>query len=94
MRTLMMLPQKTPRTTRLDRCQMGTLKPQNSGKNWLYVMTHKTKACAAKAKSLKRTVVSGDAGWRYAYCDFISGENRKAQVEMVYEVKPSKLQSG
>jgi hypothetical protein len=53
------------------------------GKNCEYIMTHMTAPCAAKRKSLKRTVVSGASGCLCAYCKRIVGEYRKLAVEIV-----------
>lgn len=73
-------PQHIPNATFDAFCLEPTLKPHIAGKNWLYRITHMTAPCAAKRKSLNRTVVSGAAGWRTAYCDRIVGEYRKAAV--------------
>jgi hypothetical protein len=69
-----MQPQKMPSTARLAFWRAPTLKPHMEGKNWLYMMMHRTAPWAANKKSLKRTVVSGDSGCLNAYCERIVDE--------------------
>src|SRR4051812_15266675 len=55
-------PHQIPNTPWLTLCPFPTVKPHMLGKNCEYITTHNTAPCAAKRKSLKRTVVSGASG--------------------------------
>jgi hypothetical protein len=67
-------PHHMPSTARLTLCVLPIVKPQICGKNCEYMITVIAAPCAANRKSLKRTVVSGASGCRYAYCERIVGE--------------------
>lgn len=55
-------PQKSPATGLLTRWNRETLKPQMNGQNCEYTIALSTTAWMANAKSLKRTVGSGETG--------------------------------
>ena len=57
-----------PRMLRLMRWPGRCRKPHTRGQNMLSVSAASTHACAAKAMSLARTLGSGSAGLRAAYC--------------------------
>jgi hypothetical protein len=69
-----MQPQNIPNTGLLATCREPTLNPHMLGKNCEYIIMHITAPCAANNQSLKRTVVSGELGWRAAYCALMAGE--------------------
>lgn len=79
------LPQNKPNVTTLGRVRTPAcaFQPQMAGENCDNVMRHRIQACNPKAKSLNRTVGSGLAGWRAAYCMRTWGESRKTAVLMV-----------
>lgn len=64
----------------LVRWEQVTWNPQIDGQNWVYMRKHRTTACTANAKSLKRTVDSSEVEYRAAYCAWMVGEYRKLAV--------------
>ena len=52
----------------------SSFQPQSLGQNCEYTTTQNIQACTPKAKSLNRTVGSGESGWRTAYCARTTGE--------------------